>query len=126
MAFEQPGFSWTRTAGENLTARQFCGVDIERNTGQVIKPSAGGRVVAFLQNHPNDGESATLVSDGITKCQVGATGIESGDDVSVNANGQVVQAVSGNRAVGIALETTPANAIGTILLRLGSSTVAGS
>lgn len=126
MAYEIPGFQFTLVAGEDLTGSQFCAVDVERGTGQIVLPAANGRVVGILQNKPDDGESGALIESGISKVWVGATGIEAGDDVTTDADGHIIQATSGDSSVGIALKTNAADELGTVLLRLTTATVAGS
>ena len=125
MAYEIPGFSWTPLAGEDLSSSQFCGVDID-SAGEAVLPAAGGRCVGFIRNKPALGEAVTLVTTGIVMAEVGATGINAGDNVSVNAAGKVVQSVSGDISVGVALSTNASGEVGTILLLIGQSVVTGS
>lgn len=125
MAYEIPGFSWTLVAGEDLSLSQFCGVDVDAE-GKAELPTGGGRCVGFVQNKPKLNHSATIVTSGITKVQVGVTGIEAGNTVTVDDDGTVVQAVSGDRGIGVALKTNAAGELGTVLLLLSNAQQPGS
>lgn len=124
MAFEIPGFSWTLQAGEDLSGSRFCGVDIVG--GEAVLPVQGGRCIAIVRNNPLEDESATLVTTGISKVKVGITGIQVDDNVTVDDDGTIIQAASGDISIGVALSTTPAGEIGTVLLLIGQSVVTGS
>lgn len=124
MAWEIPGFSWTRQAGEDLTDSQYCAVDL--SGGEVVLPSAGGNVVGILRNKPDDGQSATIVTTGIVMVRVGTTGINADDIVTADSDGTIVQATAGDFGIGRALETTAPGGVGTVLLLLGIGAAAGS
>ena len=126
MGYEIPGFSFTLIAGEDLTASQFCAVDVEEGTGDAILPNAGGRAIGVCQNKPDDGQAVTIVVSGVTKVLVGVGGIVKGNNVTVDDDGTIVQAGSSDRAIGIALSTSSAATLGTMLLLPGLATVAGS
>jgi hypothetical protein len=126
VAYEIPGFSFTLVAGENLSSSHFCAVDVEVSTGQVILPTAGGRAIGVIQNKPAEGEAATIVVSGVTKVLIGVGGIIAGNNVTVDDDGTIVQAASGNRCLGIALSTGAEGTLGTVLLLNGGATVAGS
>lgn len=116
MAYEIPGYSFTLVAGEDLT--QYCAVDVEAATGQVISPSGtGARAIGVVQNKPTDGKAATLVCSGVTKMLVGAGGITAGDNITVDTDGKALTAVATNRVLGIALKTNAAGTLGTVLLQ---------
>lgn len=126
MAYEMPGFSFTLVAGEDLTLSQFCGVDVEHGTGDAVLPGAGLRICGVVQNKPDEGESATIVNDGISKVQVGTTGVRAGDSVTVDADGTFIQASAGDIGAGIALKTNAPGELGTVLLQLAAAEVSGS
>ena len=125
MAYEIPGFSWTLIAGEDLTASQFCGIDVDGD-GEAVLPVEGGRCVGFTRNKPDTGEEVTVVSTGIVKAQIGITGVVAGNNVTVDDDGTVIQAANGDISVGVALKTNASGEIGTILLLIGQSAVTGS
>lgn len=128
MAREIPGFSHTLVAGEDLTTSQFCGVDIGRggDGGKAVLPSAGGRCVGILQNKPDDGQSGTIVTSGVSKVLVGNTGIAAGDNVTVDSDGTIIQAASGDTPIGVAEATNAPGELGTVLLLISASSFATS
>lgn len=126
MAYEIPGFSFTLVAGEDLTSSQFCAVDVEVSTGQVVLPTAKGRAIGVVQNKPDDGFAATIVVTGVTKALVGVGGVIAGNNVTVDDDGTIIQAGSGDRCIGLALSTGAAATLQTVLLLNGGATVAGS
>lgn len=125
MAYEIPGFSWTLIAGEDLATSQFCGIDVD-SSGEAVLPVQGGRCVGVVRNKPAIDETVTVVSTGITKASIGITGVTAGNNVTVDDDGTIIQATSGDTSIGIALQTTPAGEIGTVLLLIGQSVVTGS
>jgi len=126
VAYEIPGFSWSLVAGEDLSGSQYCGVDVEVSTGLAVLPSAGGRVVGVLRNKPAEGGTATVVTTGVVMAKIGATGVVAGNNVTVDTNGKIIQASSGDSLLGVALKTNAAGEIGTILLLNGVAAAAGS
>jgi hypothetical protein len=126
VSYEIPGFSWTAVAGQDLTLSQFCAVDLEYNTGEAVLPSEGGRAVGVLRNHPDDEQSAVIVSTGIVLAKIGIAGIKAGDNVTVDSNGTILPASSGDALLGVALQTKNAGELGTILLLNGVAAAAGS
>jgi hypothetical protein len=126
VAYEIPGFSFTLVAGEDLTSSQFCAVDVEVSTGNVILPTKGERAIGVIQNKPDDGEAATIVVTGVTKVLVGVGGLIAGNNVTVDDDGTIIQAASGDRCLGIALSTGAEASLQTVLLLNGGATVAGS
>jgi hypothetical protein len=126
VAYEIPGFSFTLVAGEDLTASQFCAVDVEVSTGQAVLPTEGGRAIGVVQNNPDDGEPATIVVTGVTKVLVGATGVVAGNNVTVDDDGTFIQASGTDLAIGVALKTNAAGELGTVLLLNGGAPGTGS
>lgn len=125
MAYEIPGFSWTLVAGEDLTDSQFCAVDVGTD-GSAVLPTEGGRAIGIIQNKPDEGQSATVVTSGVSKVFVGITGLVAGDNVTVDDDGSIIQAAANDRGIGVALKTNAAGELGTVLLLIGAGTVAGS
>jgi len=125
VAYEIPGFSFTLIAGEDLSGSQFCGVNVDGD-GHAILPTQGARAVGVIQNKPDNGEAATVVVTGVTKVLVGITGFVAGDNVTVDDDGSIIQATSGDRCIGVALQTAAAGTLGTVLLLNGGAAVAGS
>jgi hypothetical protein len=126
VAYEIPGFSFTLVAGEDLSSSQFCAVDVEVSTGQAVLPTAQARAIGIVQNKPHDGEAATIVVSGVSKVLVGVGGVVAGNNVTVDDDGTVIQAGSGDRCIGVALSTGAAATLQTVLLLNGGATVAGS
>lgn len=125
MAYEIPGFSWTLIAGENLSTKQHCGVDINSD-GEAVLPVQSSDIVGVLRNKPVEGGTATIVTTGIVMAKIGITGVVAGNNVTVDDDGTFIQATSGDRLAGRALKTNAAGEIGTILLLIGGAAGAGS
>lgn len=125
MAYEIPGFSWTLIAGEDLSSSQFCGIDVNSD-GEAVLPVQGGRCVGVTRNKPVADAETTVVSTGIVKAKIGITGVVAGNNVTVDDDGTVIQATSGDISIGIALKTNASGEIGTVLLLIGQSVVTGS
>jgi hypothetical protein len=89
-------------------------VDIDVN-GEAVLPAAGAMGVGVVRNKPVEGQSATIVSDGIMMAHVGTGGITAGDLVTVDADGHFVTAAAGNAIWGRALKTNAVDEVGTVL-----------
>lgn len=122
MAYEIPGFAFTLPAGEDLSASQFCFIDLD-GSGQCVLPSAGERAIAVIQNIPAAavGSPVGLMQTGISKVLVGTGGVGAGDDVAADGDGAAVQAAGGDFIVGTALEAAAADGYAPVLLRSGTS-----
>lgn len=119
MAYEIPGFSFTLVAAEDLSALQFSVVDVD-SAGKAITPAAdGGRGIGVVQNKPAIGQSATIVTTGVTKAKVGTGGITAGQTAQALTNGTITAGVAGDHAIGIALATGDAGDIIPLLLTPG-------
>lgn len=117
MAYEIPGFSFTLVAAADLSASQFCFVNVDA-TGLAALPGANGRAIGVLQNKPALGRVATVVCSGISKALVGVGDCTAGDDLEVTATGAVkVAAGAGSRIVGVALATGVAGQIIPVLIQ---------
>lgn len=121
-AYEIPGFSWTLVAAVDLTANQYCGVNVN-GSGLGAKPSAGGRIVGFIRNKPNIDENVTVVSNGIVFARVGAVDVAAGVDCKVDANGKLVLAASTNVAHGQTLAAGIAGGLVPFLLDLNHAAI---
>lgn len=116
MAYEIPGFSFSLLANEDLSLSQYCGVDVA-STGKAKLPLQGKRAIGIVQNKPKSGEVATIVCSGVSKVKVGITGVVAGNNVAVDDDGSIIQAdTDTDLGIGIALKTTAAGHIGTVLL----------
>ena len=111
MAFELPGFKFSRVAGEDLSSDQYKFVKLD-GSGQAIKCTAiTDRPVGVLQNDPESGEEAEIMVSGITKLEADgviaiaaelgtsadsqADSIASGTDTTVFKVGTALQAAAG-------------------------------
>lgn len=119
-AFQIPGFSFTREAGQDLSASQFRAVTVAAD-GQVDPTGAGLRADAVLQDKPaSAGEAASLMATGVTKMEFGAA-TAAGLQVAADANGKAVAAGAADFVIGTALVGAGADGeIGSVLLTLGA------
>lgn len=117
-------------ADTDLSASQYCGVDMN-STGELILPTAGGAIVGVLQNDPDTaGKAGTYQHGDITKMKLGGT-VAVGDFVKVDSSGRAVTASAGDVALGAAIgkcRTGGAiNNIGEVqLMNLGVGFVSGA
>lgn len=125
MAYEIPGLTITLIAATDLSSSQFCAVNID-SAGKAAFPVQGTRAVGILQNKPASGEAATVMVNGISKAKIGITGLVAGNNVTVDDDGTLIQPTNLDRSLGVAMKSTPAGAIGTVLLLNGQAVVAGS
>lgn len=84
-------------------------------------PSAGVPALGLVQNNPQLGEAANVMTEGVSKAQAGGNFVI-GDllmAAAPNANGasQLIKATSGNYAIAQALETGSAGVISAVYLR---------
>lgn len=116
MAFEQPGFAYTREAAADLSASQHLFVAIN-SSSQAAVAGAGVAVDGVLQNNPDaQGKAASIMRDGISKVRAGAA-VAAGALVASNASGQAVTAATGNVVAGKALSAAgAANEVISVLL----------
>jgi len=117
-------------ADVDLSASQYCGVDLNTD-GELVLPTAGGAIVGVLQNDPAAaGRSGSYQYFGITKMKLGGT-VAVNDFVKVDSAGRAVTASAGDVALGAAIGKCRVggaiNNIGEIqLMNLGVGFVAGS
>jgi len=105
-----PGLS----ADTDLSGHQFGIVALGTNPGTVTIATAAGTGGFVLQNDPAEGQAAAVCMSGVSKLRAGSAGFNRGDIVTNDASGLGVASAGGGYAVGIALEDTPAGAVGTI------------
>lgn len=107
MAFEIPGFSFTRDADADLTTKQFFCVKAAAG-GEIALSGDGEAILGILQNDPNTGEAGNVMSAGISKAVAGAA-ITEGDLIASDANGKIITAASADRTIGQALDAASAD-----------------
>jgi len=117
MAFEQQQTKLTVPANTDLSAKQFFVVKLTNSSGtaQAALCGAGAESFGILQNKPAaQGRAAEVAVAGASKAVAGGT-VTAGSKVASDSAGKVVDAVSGDIAVGWALEgTTTAGELVTI------------
>lgn len=106
MAFEQPIFSSSLEAAADLTTHQFKFIKIDATGKAALANAEGETVYGVLQNEPNTGETATVMVDGVTKIEAGAT-IDEGDLIATNLSGTAKVASTANVDAGSASTTEP-------------------
>ena len=119
MAFSQALQTVTLEAGQDLSAKQYHFMTIASD-GQVDPTGDGLIGHGVLQNDPAAaGRPATVAIAGISKVQIGGA-CTAGSYVAADSSGRAVNVVSGDFALGVALETnSTANAIIPVLLMPG-------
>jgi len=113
MATENLGAQQTFTAGEDLSDHQFGCVYLHTTAGQVKIAGAAGNVIGILQNAPESGYLATILTAPgvIARARAGAAISTVGAALESDADGEVVSfTVDGDGTtettlVGYALET---------------------
>lgn len=76
----------------------------------VLLASLGARGDGILMNKPNTGETCEVVTDGMTKALCGAAIASAGLELTPDATGRLIAAVSTNLVMAISLTTTAAAA----------------
>jgi hypothetical protein len=89
-------------AGEDLSSHQYKLVKVSAENTVARQTTAGGNIFGVLNNKPENGENATVVVGGATRCFAGGT-IAAGNEVSVTASGTATAALSGDYIVGTAI-----------------------
>lgn len=107
MAYQRPGEKLSsHAAGADLTGSQFLAVDVSAE-GEVDAATADTAVVGVLQNNPNVGEAAEVMTTGETKAIAGAA-ILVGVEVEVEAGGKFITQSAGVKK-GVALSAAGAD-----------------
>lgn len=105
MAYEIPVQLIPLTAGEDLSDAQFRALKLDSN-GNVVKAGAATDiVVGILQDKPGQGQAANVMTFGISKV-VASGAISIGALLTASTGGKAAAAADGDRAFGIALEST--------------------
>lgn len=116
MAFETPGFLFTRPAAADLSSKQYYAVKIDSDGKVNAVASAGYDFDGVLQNDPSAaGRAAVIMKTGITKAIAGTGGSTRGSRAAISATGTFVLATT-EMSVGIFLDTVSAAEVCTILL----------
>lgn len=105
MSWDAPSFKTPAlVAAADLSAKQFLFVKVTAGLSVNVVAASTDAPVGVLQNKPTQGQTAEIISVGVTKVQAGAA-IAAGAEVMANASGQAITAATtGNRINGIALE----------------------
>lgn len=116
MAYEEAPRCITVEASGDLSAAQYLFMTINAS-GQLATTGDGLKTDGVLQNKPAAaGRAGTLAIDGVVKVRAGAA-ITAGDDVSVDASGRAVTAITGDVVAGRAMEdASGANVVVAVLL----------
>ncbi len=78
MSYEIPGRQIALEAGEDLSSYQFCFVKLDTDGTVIHCDTVGEDAIGVLQNDPEEGEGATVMTEGISK-------VLAGDVVALNA-----------------------------------------
>lgn len=114
MAYEIPTEKLSLIAGEDLTTKQYHAVKVNAN-GNVVLARAGENAIGILQNKPEQGKVAEVMSLGISKAVYGGT-VTAGQNLAVDSEGRLVNASGNSAVIGVALESGEANEIHSVLL----------
>lgn len=100
-AFELPPgrIGHLTAAADYSTSGQFLAIAQSSNTAATIASTAGQRCTGLLQNNPASGEACDIITEGVGIGTYGGT-ISAGDDLVVNASGQLVSASAAGSVVG--------------------------
>lgn len=114
MAYEDSKISVTIPAGSDLSASQFCFVEVN-SSGLLAVVGAGLHADGVLQNDPNaSGRAGEVAIAGIVQVKCGAA-VTRGGPVASDAAGKAVNAASTNIILGTALETGANGAVIAVL-----------
>lgn len=114
----------TMIAGADLSAKQFTFVIGNTTDRTVVNATDGQAADGVLINDPISGAAATVVTAGRVIVEVGTGGLTAGDLVASDANGEAIEATTGDIVVGKALETAAAGTRTTIDFFRGGNAVA--
>ena len=104
MSYKQAQTTVTLEAGADLSAKQWFFVSVNAS-GQVVATGDGAYAVGVLQNDPAAaGRAAEVAIGGIVQVICGGV-VTRGGPVASDANGEAVNAASGDIILGEALET---------------------
>lgn len=86
-------------ASEDLSTAQYKILNVSGADTVALRVAAGAGVLGVLNNKPQNGENATVVVGGLTRCFAGGT-ITAGSWISVTASGTGLAATSGQYILG--------------------------
>jgi hypothetical protein len=94
MAYEQPGFQISLTAGADLSGAQFKFVKLESDGEVIVCDGVTDIPVGVLQNKPESGQTAVIMVMGVTKVQ-GDGNLARGNLIGTSADGQAAAYTAG-------------------------------
>jgi hypothetical protein len=94
------------TAASNLG--KIVKIDTAANDQAVLVASLGARGDGILMNKPNTGQPAEVVTDGFGKAQCGAAIASGGLELTPDATGRLITAVSTNFVMALSRNSTAA------------------
>lgn len=86
-------------AGEDLSTAQYKILNVSAANTVKLRVSAGAGVLGVLNNKPQNGENATVVVGGLTRCFAGGT-VAAGSWISATASGTGLATTSGQYILG--------------------------
>lgn len=122
MAYESTVLTFTWPAGADLSAKQYCAMQLTTVSGVEVVTTADAtvRVIGILQNDPTSGAEASIGLVGISRMLVDGSGaaIAAQDAIAPNASGIGVKTITDNdEIVAYALQpSTAANDVIAVLL----------
>lgn len=112
----------TAPAGADLSASQYCFVDINSDGEAVLQATSGGDAVGVLQNKPKEGEAALIAVVGVTPLKISAGVTAGGYAAATVTTGAARTATSTDRRLARFLETnTNAGAVISALIMRGAA-----
>lgn len=101
------------------SAKQYYAVELTAADEVDVANGATDLIVGILQNKPKAGESAAVLSAGISKAVAGGT-IAAGNRVGTDANGKLVaKTADADLVCGIALNAAASGEVFSVLLTIG-------
>lgn len=91
-------------SNKQYVAVRFAGAGLTNQVSEVLKAGAQTGPIGILQNKPKSGEAANVAFLGLSKAFGGGT-ITAGAVIASTVSGTIVNAVSGDTALGRAMET---------------------
>lgn len=114
MAWEAP---WADHPGPqaaaDLSAKQYYAVYFNSAGKVALVATAGDPIHGVLQDKPESGKTATVLSQGVSKVLAGGT-FAVGDPLTTDADGKFVKAYGADAVAGIALEAGVADQVSTM------------
>ena len=89
----------TMIASEDLSTSQYKILSVSGDNTVALRVAAGAGVLGILDNKPENGENATVVVAGLTRCMAGGT-VAAGSWISVTASGTGLATTSGQYILG--------------------------